>query len=294
MGKIMSICKDIEKKEGVGSVFSLGSNKANLVIPRWSSGIEDLDRIIGGGVPKSRVIEIYGKEGSGKTSLGYQLASMCEMALYIPIEGTFDANRARIFGNFPKQLIVYRAQHGEQAMDKMMKFARAGIPLIILDSVPACKPKEDYERLEKNNEKDLRIGGTARLFSNHLPVIVNIIELSGTTVVLINQTRVNFNAGPFGDPDTTPGGVAIPFYASIRMKVFRREWISVPNKDPQDTSENERIGMIQKIKIIKSKVCNPLGEAEIPMFFDRGYVPYDDIKSIRDEIMKGNNSRYKK
>ena len=107
---IMSLCKEIETKEGEGTVYSLGSKKANMNIKRWSTGIEDLDEILGGGMPEGRVIEIFGPESSGKTTLLYHLCGLHSMALDIPVEGTFDASRAKVFGNRPKQLLVYLLQ----------------------------------------------------------------------------------------------------------------------------------------------------------------------------------------
>jgi recombination protein RecA len=109
---IMRLCKQINSKEGDGALYSLGSKNANLKIPRWSTGIEDLDHIIGGGMPEGRVVEIFGPESSGKTKLLYHLMGLHELALDIPIEGTFDSERAKVFGNKPKQLLIYRASYG--------------------------------------------------------------------------------------------------------------------------------------------------------------------------------------
>lgn len=292
--KILQLCKDIEKKQGEGSIFSLGSKHSNLNVPRWSTGIEDLDAIIGGGMPKGRIIEIYGPESSGKTSLGYHLMSKNELGLYIPIEGTFDASRAKVFGNKPKQMLVYRATYGEEALDKTIDFALAGIPIIVIDSIPACVPKEDKEKRRKSLEEQDRIGGTARLFNRALPEIVEICEMTGTTLVLINQVRDKMNALMFGEKTDTPGGKAIKFYSSIRIQVGRKGWIEVPNKDPRNSAAQQKVGLINKMKVVKSKVCNPLGECEIPMFFDRGYTSYDDIQTIRREIMKQNNKMFGK
>lgn len=298
---ILKLCKKIEKSEGEGSIFQLGSKNANLKIPRWSTNIEDLDYIIGGGMPKGRIIEIYGPESSGKTSLGYHLMSLCEMGLYIPIEGTFDAERAKQYGNSPKNMIVYRARYGEQALNKTMKFAQAGMPVIIIDSVPACKPKEDVDKVMKNvnrdndaNKENARMGGVARLFHEYLPILEEVIETSGTTIILINQIRDKMSQFGFGDPTTTPGGKAIRFYSSIRMQVARKSWIEVPNKDPRNSAATQKVGLIMKAKIIKSKVCNPMGEAEIPMFFKEGFKSFDDIVPIRKQIMKENNAKLKK
>ena len=288
---IMKLCKSIESKEGQGSVFTLGSKHANLKIPRWSTGIEDLDHIIGGGMPVGRIIEVFGAESSGKTSLGYHLASMCPLALYIPIEGTFDSARARGFGNTPKQMIVYRARYGEQAMNKIIKFAQAGIPLIVLDSVPACKPKEDVEKLMKgvnaNNDDAVneRMGGVARLMHKYLPLIEEICEVSGTTLMLINQIRDKVGAMAFGDQTDTPGGRGPKFYSSVRMKIARKAWIEIPNKNPKNAAQNEKVGLLMKVQVVKSKVCNPMQEAELPMMFEAGFVSFDDMHKARKELM---------
>lgn len=291
---IIKLCQDIAKKEGEGTVFSLGSDNSALKMPRWPTRLEDLDHIIGGGMPEGRIIEIFGPESSGKTSLGYHLASLHDLALYIPIEGTFDAERARTFGNKPKQMLVYRAKYGEQAMAKMVKFAELGIPLIVLDSVPACKPKEDIEKLRKavknDDELNNRIGGVARLMHQYLPVLEEICETTGTTIILVNQVRDKMDAMMFGEKTDTPGGRAPKFYSSIRMQVARRAWIEIPNKNPMNSAKTEKIGMIMKVKVVKSKVCNPMGEAEIPLFFDRGFVGYDQLADIRKEHMKRRGS----
>lgn len=283
--EIKKICEEFEKKNGAGSVFQIGSSKSILEVPRISTSIDDLDEITGGGFPKGRIIEVFGPESSGKTSLAYWLASLCKQSVYIPIEGTYDELRAKAIGVKDRQMIVLRATYGEQALNAVVKFAKAGVPLIIIDSVPACQPREDLDKLEKDAESETRMGGVARLFSKMLPLIVRECEKSGTILLLINQVRDKMNAMLFGEKDDTPGGRAIKFYSSIRIKVARRAWIEVPNKNPKISSQNEKVGMIMKCKVVKSKVCNPFGEAEIPLFFDRGFASFADLKQIRKEIM---------
>lgn len=287
--EIQKICKEFEKKNGEGSVFQVGSNKSILQVPRLSTQIDDLDEITGGGLPQGRIIEVFGPESSGKTSLAYWMASICKQSVYIPIEGTYDEQRAKSIGVRDKQMIVLRANYGEQALNAVLRFAKAGIPLIIIDSVPACQPKEDMEKLEKDAENETRIGGVARLFSKMLPLIVRECEKSGTILLLINQVRDKMNAMLFGEKDDTPGGRAIKFYSSVRIKVARRAWIEIPNKNPKVSAQTEKIGMIMKCKVVKSKVCNPFGEAEIPLFFDRGFTSFANLKQIRREKMIENS-----
>lgn len=287
---IIDLCNKINKKEGEGSIYTIGSKNANLKINRWSTGIEDLDAIIGGGMPEGRVVEIFGPESSGKTTLLYHLCSLHPLCLDIPIEGTFDAERAKVFGNRPKQLLIYRAKYGEDAFNKTIQFAKAGIPLIGIDSVPSMIPREDAEKVMKSAERDSieeqRIGGTARLMNKYLPTIEEIIELTGTTLIMINQVRDKMNAMLFGEKTDTPGGHKLKHSCSLRIQVARRSWIEIPNKNPANTASTEKIGLIMKCKVIKSKVCNPQGECEIPLIFERGFVSFDDVDTIRKEIMK--------
>lgn len=296
--EIVRLCNEINKREGEGTIYTLGSEHANLAIRRWSTGIEDLDAIIGGGMPEGRVVEIFGPESSGKTTLLYQLLGRHPLCLDIPVEGTFDADRASVFGNKPKQLLVYRAKWGEDAMNKALKFSRAGIPLIGIDSVPSLVPKEDAEKVFKSADRDSieeqRIGGTARLLNKYLPVIEEVIEDTGTTIVFINQVRDKMNAMMFGEKTDTPGGRKLKHSCSLRIQVARRAWIEIPNKNPKNSAANEKVGLVLKCKVVKSKVCNPMGECEVPLFFDRGFVSFDDVKEVRKELMKQRAEHYGK
>lgn len=296
--EIIKLCNEINKKEGEGSIYSIGSKHANLNIKRWSTGIEELDNIIGGGMPEGRVVEIFGPESSGKTTLMYHLCGLHDLCLDIPIEGTFDAERAKVFGNRPKQMLIYRAKYGEDAFNKSIKFAKAGIPLIGIDSVPSMVPKDDAEKVLKSVEKDSieeqRIGGVARLMNKYLPVAEEIIEVTGTTLIFINQVRDKMNALMFGEKTDTPGGRKLKHACSLRIQVARRAWIEIPNKDPRNSANSKKIGMIMKCKVVKSKVCNPMGECEIPLIFERGFVSFDDVPAIRKEMMKAEAAKYGK
>lgn len=291
---ILNLCRKIEKESGEGSIYSLGSKKANLNIKRISTGIEDLDAIIGGGMPCGRMIEIYGPESSGKTSLAMHLASLYEMCLYIPAEGTFDKARAEVFGNRPKQMLVYNNEYGEDALDVTLQYAKAGIPLIIIDSIPFLMPREQYESAEKDLQRDFRIGGIPRLLGKSLPPLTKAIEKSGTTIIFINQVRDKMDAMLFGEKTQTPGGHMLKHACSIRMQVARRSWIEIPNKNPMNSASEEKIGLIMKCKVTKSKVSNPFGEAQLPMLFDMGFVSYDEALEQRKLRMAANRKRGKK
>lgn len=295
---IMKLCAEIDKKEGEGSIYSLGSKNGVLRIPRWSTGLPDLDAIIGGGMPKGRTIEIFGAESAGKTSLTYHLCAQHDLCLEIPIEGTWDSERAKVFGNTPKQMIVYRARYGEKAFNRAIRFAEEGIPLIVIDSVPSMQPKDDIDKIRKavntDSEQEMRIGGVARLMDKYLPTLEDVIEQTGTTVIFINQVRDKMNALPFGDNIQTPGGHKLKHSASLRIQVARKSYIEIPNHNPMNSANKETIGMIMKVKVVKSKVCNPKGEAEIPLFYERGFVDFADLEQTRKEIMQEHKEKYRK
>ena len=293
---ILKLCNEINKKEE-GSVYSLGAKSDVLNIARWSTGLIDLDNIIGGGVPKGRTIEIFGAESAGKTTLAYQMCAQHELCLDIPIEGTFDAERAKLFGNTPKQMLVYRARYGEKAFNRAIRFAEEGVPLIVIDSVPSLQPKDDIDRIRKavntDSEQEMRIGGVARLMDKYLPTLEDVIEQTGTTVVFINQIRDKMNALPFGDNIQTPGGHKLKHSCSLRIQVARKGYIDIPNHNPYNSASKETIGMIMKCKVVKSKVNNPKGECEIPLFYEKGFVDFADLDTVRKEIMEEHKRRYK-
>lgn len=211
---------------------------------------------------------------------------------------TFDAERAKVFGNKPKQLLVYRAKYGEDALNKTLNFCKAGIPIIGIDSVPSLVPKEDAEKVMKSADKDSieeqRIGGTARLLNKYLPSIEEVIEVTGTTVIFINQVRDKMNAMMFGEKTDTPGGHKLKHSASLRIQVARKGWIEIPNKNPKNSATTEKVGLIMKCKVVKSKVNNPMQECEIPCFFDRGFVSFDDVSAIRKELMEQRAKQFDK
>ena len=177
-------------------------------------------------------------------------------------------------------------------------FAKAGVPIIGIDSVPSLIPKEDAEKVFKSADKDSieeqRIGGTARLLNKYLPSIEEVIEITGTSIIFVNQVRDKMNAMMFGEKTDTPGGHKLKHSASLRIQVARKGWIEIPNKNPKNSATNEKIGLIMKCKVVKSKVNNPLQECEIPLFFDRGFVSFDSLQTVRKEIMDKRNEQFGK
>jgi len=294
--RLAEVSATINKQQGQGTVYTMST--ANLNIQRWSTGIADLDAIIGGGMPRGRLVEVFGGESAGKTSLLYHLSAQQPYVVMIPIEGTFSAERARVFGNTPSNLIICRSKYGEGAMSAISQYIKTGVPLIGLDSVPACVPQEDVEKMaraiSKGQEFDPRMGGIPRLMGKYIHDLSVQSEIMGTTLIFINQIRDIINAMGFGETVKTPGGHLLLHEYSLRLKVARKAWIEIPNKNPAITSTSEKVGMIQKIKVVKSKISNPQGECEIPMFFHKGYVPWDEVDLVRKELMQQRREEFGK
>lgn len=302
---IEALAKEIATKEGNGSIHGINTKTIPVNVPRWSTGLPDLDDILGGGMPEGRMIEIYGAESSGKTSLLYHLFSKHPVGLDIPTEGTFDSNRAKMFGNRPKQLLVYRGLsekekvlYGERAFNKLIVFAEKGIPLEAVDSVPYMQRKVDRDKILKAAHKDeineLRVGGVACLMNDYLPTLKDVIEITGTTVIFINQIRDSIGTFGFGEQTHTPGGHQFRHTMSIRLHVARREWIKIPNYNPVSPEKDEIIGLIMKCKTVKNKTYEPNKVCELPMIFSKGFISFSEIDTIRKELMKERREYYKK
>lgn len=303
---IESLANEIAKKEGNGSIHGVSTEKGRSAnIPRWSTGLYDLDEMLGGGMPEGRMIEIYGAESSGKTSLLYHLCSRHKVCLDVPIEGTFEKERAKVFGNRPKQMLIYRGINekertlwGEKVFNKLIVFAEKGIPLAAVDSVPYMQRKCDRDKILKAAHKDeineLRVGGVACLMNDYLPTLKDVIEFTGTTIIFVNQIRDTIGSFGFGDQTHTPGGHQFRHTMSIRIHVARKEWIKIPNYNPMSPAKDEPIGIIMKCRTVKNKTFPPFRECELVMLFDRGFIDYSELEETRKQIMKERKGYYKK
>lgn len=265
----------INKKHGAGSLFMLGENTTD--IPRVSTGLSELDAIMNGGIPVGRIIELYGAEQSGKTSLAYRIAAQFEKVLFIDAEGTIDAELAKIHGIKPKQVIVRQPQWAEEALDVMTRFAEEGVPLIILDSVAALQLRSEFE--ERDMEKAGRVGGTAGLWSRKIGRLGVLGNKNGTTILLLNQLRDVIGAMPFAEQTSTPGGRAIKHACSLRIQMARKGW----HKDPK-INDNSPYGQISKCLVTKSKVGPPRRECELDLVFERGWVAHENLLQVRKEL----------
>lgn len=260
--KLGKVIEKQQKRYGKGALYLLSEKEEGAAIKRYPTGLPDLDAIIGGGLPEGRIIELFGAESAGKTSLAYHFCSLYKMRAFIDSEGTFDRVRCReVFGNTAGRMFVRKPDTGEQAMELLLDFAEAGVPLIVVDSVAAMLPQSTFD---KKVEDNARIGALAKMMSENLPKLATHCGNTGTTVVFINQIRDKIGAMAWGDPTTTPGGRALRHFASLRIKIARKGNIVKAGK---------KIGITSKLKIVKSKVSDPEGEAEIPLFFATGFTP---------------------
>lgn len=270
LDKLGRVIEQQRKKYGPGALFLLSDKEDGGNIIRIPTGLADLDSIIGGGLPEGRILEIYGPEAAGKTSLAYHFCSLFKVRAFIDAEGTFDRNRCRnVFGNSAGKLFLRKPDTGEQAMELLLGFADAGVPLIVVDSVAAMLPESTFN---KKVEDNARIGALAKMLSETLPVLAANCGKSGSTVILINQIRDKIGALPWGDPTTTPGGKALKHFASLRLKVARKGNI---------VKSGRKLGITSKIQVAKSKVCDPFGEAELPLYFASGFNPPVRVKRAK-------------
>ena len=287
---IQDALNTIQKNYGEGSVYGLNDTTLGI-LDRWSTGIEQLDNILGGGFAKGRIYELFGEFSSSKTSIAYHLLAKHEMSVYIPVEGGADIERLKMFGNKEGQLFIRNCDTAEQTFETIDILASKGVPLIVVDSVPFMMPAKQFD--EKDYEKEVQPARLASIMSQRLPKTQKICEKSGTTLIFINQLRDKMNATFFTADDHTPGGRTLTFCASARLQVARKEWITVPNKNPKISADKVPVGMLVKVKMKKSKISFPNTECMIPYFFDRGFVSLDDIEPIRKEIMAENNRKLK-